>query len=159
MLVYVFFFSSRRRHTRCALVTGVQTCALPIFADDHVEVLDVEFELFARACDQHVLLLERLDQRQHAADVFDGGIARGFVIGVGIQHQADAVARVQLAQQRAVVMADEVNALDAALGRGQGGLQIADRKSVVEGKSVSVRVDLGGRRIIKKKKDKKKKPK
>src|SRR3546814_9339649 len=27
-----FFFSSRRRHTRCALVTGVQTCALPIYA-------------------------------------------------------------------------------------------------------------------------------
>src|SRR3546814_20707674 len=27
----VFFFASRRRHTRCALVTGVQTCALPIF--------------------------------------------------------------------------------------------------------------------------------
>src|SRR3546814_2128841 len=26
----VFFFSSRRRHTSCALVTGVQTCALPI---------------------------------------------------------------------------------------------------------------------------------
>src|SRR3546814_11301943 len=26
-----FFISSRRRHTRCALVTGVQTCALPIF--------------------------------------------------------------------------------------------------------------------------------
>src|SRR3546814_4540171 len=28
--VVVSFFSSRRRHTRCALVTGVQTCALPI---------------------------------------------------------------------------------------------------------------------------------
>src|SRR3546814_10765503 len=28
----VFVFSRRRRHTRCALVTGVQTCALPIFA-------------------------------------------------------------------------------------------------------------------------------
>src|SRR3546814_18699046 len=28
-----FFFSSRRRHTRCALVTGVQTCALPIFPE------------------------------------------------------------------------------------------------------------------------------
>src|SRR3546814_19938132 len=27
----MFFFSSRRRHTRCALVNGVQTCALPIF--------------------------------------------------------------------------------------------------------------------------------
>src|SRR3546814_7424564 len=31
-LLFSFFFSSRRRHTRCALVTGVQTCALPIFA-------------------------------------------------------------------------------------------------------------------------------
>src|SRR3546814_5232952 len=30
-MVVVFFFSSRRRHTRGALVTGVQTCALPIF--------------------------------------------------------------------------------------------------------------------------------
>src|SRR3546814_10365404 len=30
VLFLVFFFSSRRRHTRCALVTGVQTCALPI---------------------------------------------------------------------------------------------------------------------------------
>src|SRR3546814_5097861 len=29
----IFFFSSRRRHTRCALVTGVQTCALPICRD------------------------------------------------------------------------------------------------------------------------------
>src|SRR3546814_6552266 len=32
IILYVFFFfSSRRRHTRCALVTGVQTCALPIY--------------------------------------------------------------------------------------------------------------------------------
>src|SRR3546814_12415856 len=31
MMLY-FFVSSRRRHTRCALVTGVQTCALPILA-------------------------------------------------------------------------------------------------------------------------------
>src|SRR3546814_3717197 len=29
-----FFFSSRRRHTGCALVTGVQTCALPILASN-----------------------------------------------------------------------------------------------------------------------------
>src|SRR3546814_18805114 len=29
-LLDIVFFSSRRRHTRCALVTGVQTCALPI---------------------------------------------------------------------------------------------------------------------------------
>src|SRR3546814_8318911 len=32
-VVVVFFVSSRRRHTRCALVTGVQTCALPISDD------------------------------------------------------------------------------------------------------------------------------
>src|SRR3546814_5596192 len=31
-MTVLFFFSSRRRHTRCALVTGVQTCALPILA-------------------------------------------------------------------------------------------------------------------------------
>src|SRR3546814_10375435 len=31
---FLFFFSSRRRHTRCALVTGVQTCALPISTDN-----------------------------------------------------------------------------------------------------------------------------
>src|SRR3546814_16953489 len=29
-VIWSFFFSSRRRHTSCALVTGVQTCALPI---------------------------------------------------------------------------------------------------------------------------------
>src|SRR3546814_19660304 len=33
MFVFFFFFSIRRRHTRCALVTGVQTCALPISLD------------------------------------------------------------------------------------------------------------------------------
>src|SRR3546814_4968258 len=32
---FLFFFSSRRRHTRCALVTGVQTCALPIYGADY----------------------------------------------------------------------------------------------------------------------------
>src|SRR3546814_7285381 len=43
-MVFVFF-SSRRRHTRCALVIGVQTCALPIYAVIHpsefIERLDV----------------------------------------------------------------------------------------------------------------------
>src|SRR3546814_3503433 len=31
LVLFFFFFSNRRRHTRCALVTGVQTCALPIY--------------------------------------------------------------------------------------------------------------------------------
>src|SRR3546814_5711756 len=41
--VVVFFFSSRRGHTRWALVTGVQTCALPICgaADPRCAVLVV----------------------------------------------------------------------------------------------------------------------
>src|SRR3546814_8381259 len=33
---WLFCFSSRRRHTRCALVTGVQTCALPICVTGHL---------------------------------------------------------------------------------------------------------------------------
>src|SRR3546814_2267353 len=36
----MFFFSSRRRHTSCALVTGVQTCALPIYPDPDLSYLD-----------------------------------------------------------------------------------------------------------------------
>src|SRR3546814_6522375 len=36
LCVVAFFFSSRRRHTRCALVTGVQTCALPIWVSMQV---------------------------------------------------------------------------------------------------------------------------
>src|SRR3546814_6151898 len=39
-----FFFSSRRRHTICALVTGVQTCALPIFAFPTRDLLGVQDE-------------------------------------------------------------------------------------------------------------------
>src|SRR3546814_9444829 len=39
--VYLFCFSSRRRHTRCALVTGVQTCALPIL---HFSRVGIDFD-------------------------------------------------------------------------------------------------------------------
>src|SRR3546814_15787712 len=35
--MFCLFFSSRRRHTRCALVTGVQTCALPISSRELLE--------------------------------------------------------------------------------------------------------------------------
>src|SRR3546814_3902625 len=40
-----FFFSSRRRHTRCALVTGVQTCALPIFDVRDTFGIDVDWQV------------------------------------------------------------------------------------------------------------------
>src|SRR3546814_2773283 len=42
LLTVDFFFSSRRRHTRCALVTGVQTCALPIFTGTNGKTSTVE---------------------------------------------------------------------------------------------------------------------
>src|SRR3546814_10797973 len=45
------FFSSRRRHTRCALVTGVQTCALPIYP-----LLEIEHHLRVR------VVVEQRDQ-------------------------------------------------------------------------------------------------
>src|SRR3546814_4254562 len=53
-LAKYYFFSSRRRHTRCALVTGVQTCALPIFTLPNSRTHEAEadrigVELAARA--------------------------------------------------------------------------------------------------------------
>src|SRR3546814_1907179 len=50
MLLFIFFFSSIRRHTSCALVTGVQTCALPICATlDTDSRLDVALANGARS--------------------------------------------------------------------------------------------------------------
>src|SRR3546814_15130134 len=98
----VFFFSSRRRHTRCALVTGVQT----------------------------VLFRSRRRARPRRPGA-----------GAG-QHRP---------QRPAGPGGGRGGGRGAAVRRfGAGALR--DRKSVVSGKCVSVRVDLGGRRSIKKKK-------
>src|SRR3546814_19306556 len=51
----VFFFSSRRRHTRCALVTGVQTCALPISAAAQLTATAGEKRALARISIQFTL--------------------------------------------------------------------------------------------------------
>src|SRR3546814_3968166 len=48
--IVFFFFSSRRRHTICALVTGVQTCALPISMS--LNVKDPEAHQLAQAIAQ-----------------------------------------------------------------------------------------------------------
>src|SRR3546814_20693989 len=51
-----FFFSSRRRHTRCALVTGVQTCALPIYlAVNERMIFGIEDADAIRLAGQHEL--------------------------------------------------------------------------------------------------------
>src|SRR3546814_18415095 len=112
MLIYLyFFFSSRRRHTRCALVTGVQTCALPILT-----------------CVAVLLSRPPASPRQlgPAGDV--------------VCHRAGRIAVTVLP----ALAWWKVNCTLSPT--------FTDRKSVVSGKSVSVRVDLGGRRIIKKKK-------
>src|SRR3546814_10155814 len=125
---FVFFFSSRRRHTICALVTGVQTCALPIYAT-------VIGPTRLQSIDDFKKILLRVN-----AD--------------GSQVKLEDVARVTLGGESELVNA-QYNGKPAA------GIAIklasgADRKSVVEGKRVSVRVDLGGRRNSKKKKKKRK---
>src|SRR3546814_9560902 len=90
MVVPFFFFSSRRRHTRCALVTGVQTCALPIstaalrhFWGDESFAADI-----ARRGE---LLATRLDAMaaEHGFETRGRGMMRGINVGSG--ELADAV--------------------------------------------------------------------
>src|SRR3546814_1835676 len=64
----VFFFSSRRRHTSCALVTGVQTCALPI---SHFTLLPGTRQIFVidvtsvqTSCGWGVPLMELSQERE-----------------------------------------------------------------------------------------------
>src|SRR3546814_8218764 len=72
---FVFFFSSRRRHTRCALVTGVQTCALPICRGEFATLeLQIERGEYTAARDtalrlrginaQHPYATERSEERR-----------------------------------------------------------------------------------------------
>src|SRR3546814_10907155 len=85
--VCVFFFSGRIRHTRCALVTGVQTCALPIFWARRRHIVDDEGKPLP-------LLLSRL-RKTHKALWYtktEGHMAR-FAVGhsreVAARHYAD----------------------------------------------------------------------
>src|SRR3546814_1210062 len=61
MLLCFFFFSSRRRHTRCALVTGVQTCALPIscMTKPKESLEDLRREIDAIDTRLHDLIMQR----------------------------------------------------------------------------------------------------
>src|SRR3546814_20107865 len=119
----ILFFSSRRRHTRCALVTGVQTCALPIFQLKKVFPMS-----WARS---------RSARRAPPASARTPASPHRHTIG----RSATARSPRPNGRQRA------------------SGWCAADRKSVETGKRVSVSVDLGGRRIIKKKKHNKQRKK
>src|SRR3546814_17000731 len=94
MFLRIVFFSSRRRHTRCALVTGVQTCALPILVQverlaveiarrfaDFEELLDLgmrDVGIAGRRAAPQAALADRERERIHHADERDdaAGLAR-----------------------------------------------------------------------------------
>src|SRR3546814_19175459 len=105
------FFSSRRRHTRCALVTGVQTCALPI----------------SLACG-YATAWYSVEATYSSSRQTPNTIAP---------------ASCQASPYTAARVINTAPPASAAIAP-------RDRKRVVQGKSVSVRVDHGGRRIIKK---------
>src|SRR3546814_2925896 len=113
---YELLFPRRGRHTRCALVTGVQTCALPI-------------------CER---------KRRGASDDPSKYCMASEVVGLDTAQKFEATINKDLAARggRALVFVHGYNT---------GFDDAVDRKSVVSGKSVSVSVDLGGRRSIKKK--------
>src|SRR3546814_9992436 len=69
MVLFLFFLSSRRRHTRCALVTGVQTCALPIFRHDAPNLRFFGFDSFAGIPD--VEGIDRTDHNEYYKGQFD----------------------------------------------------------------------------------------
>src|SRR3546814_18443580 len=78
---FVFFFSSRRRHTRCALVTGVQTCALPISfngrdATNGSGDRSVNFNQFPSELVNNIKIY-----KTQQADLVEGGVAGTIEIG------------------------------------------------------------------------------
>src|SRR3546814_5385321 len=87
---WFFFFSSRRRHTSCALVTGVQTCALPIYVDHRSR------ELEGLQHDRVVRIAERVTGlgvlHADAGDDLAGEDALAVLTGVGVHLEQPAQA-------------------------------------------------------------------
>src|SRR3546814_7728897 len=68
----LFFFSSRRRHTCCALVTGVQTCALPIYFFNALSLFFPDGERFFIHAVRHYRAQIVEPQLQQAVTAFIG---------------------------------------------------------------------------------------
>src|SRR3546814_10722740 len=90
----LFFFSSRRRHTRCALVTGVQTCALPIFqlgdADELPQDARLTFSMRAQTPARFTM------QQQIEVATADETFSTTLAIGNGIKLENSKVALASL---------------------------------------------------------------
>src|SRR3546814_11874007 len=130
-LVRLFFFSSRRRHTRCALVTGVQTCALPICTGSYTIIAQTAAEMLG-------VPLDRVDVRL--------GDSR-FPVSAGSGGQwgansSTAGVYAACAKLRALV-ADKLGLDPASVvcENGQGRAGRKARQGVVWGKRVSVGVE------------------
>src|SRR3546814_7960870 len=114
-----FYFASRRRHTRFALVTGVQTCALPISSVEGSKVGRSKLSTCCRFSD------------------FITPSVRPSCATCTVAAETMRLSALYWLTPRWV----KVRVWPKGLS--------TERKSVVEGKSVSVRVDAGGSRIIK----------
>src|SRR3546814_15413887 len=139
-----FFFSSRRRHTRCALVTGVQTCALPICRRTAPPIAQAASGRAGR-------LRERGSSGRDAGAAWRRWRHRGSCVmlrNAAIPFVPEA-AHLELVIIGRATLAKHA-ARDIIIGRRATGL-IA-RKSVVLGRRESVRIDLGGGVRSKKKK-------
>src|SRR3546814_19234697 len=121
-----FFFSSRRRHTSCALVTGVQTCALPISGSSE---RSSAISALPRPAG-HIVFCHDASPRRHPD-----------------RRPAPFLADEDI---RCVRNGKPASALGSHGERARSHAAGA-RKSVVSGKNGAVRLDLGGRRILKKK--------
>src|SRR3546814_11838369 len=135
-----FFVSSRRRHTRCALVTGVQTCALPIFHWTLTGPRGVEVDQRTIAYSDSVDLASSLQPLMdlHAGDyVLTIG---GFEAGGGADDYALRLLAIANAEGAAVDGATN-DSFDTAGGQKLDRLK--DRRSVGVGKSGSGRCTRG----------------
>src|SRR3546814_7448437 len=82
----MLFFASRRRHTRCSLVTGVQTCALPICADEPGPRVRLEPGGLGALEQVHVDVLGTLDQGDGSSVPRGGAVTAGAQAQVQVFH-------------------------------------------------------------------------
>src|SRR3546814_2115144 len=168
LLYGVFFVSSRRRHTRCALVTGVQTCALPILRFPNLSLRALLSGLVvllavgvvsmpivssaSRSGSDPSAERERVRaQKANVATQVDALRATDAQVEAALADlQANVAGQEALLgeAQRAAAEAREAHAAATAAVEAQQAeteQPRADRKRVVEGKSGSGRVDIRGR--------------
>src|SRR3546814_1576707 len=98
--ILLFFFSSRRRHTRCALVTGVQTCALPIY-----DIFPGRIAVVSSFGTESAVLLDLVAQVNPATPVIF--LETGKHFAETLAYRDELVARLGLSDVRSVAPAED----------------------------------------------------